>query len=156
MLTRLNRRLTAACEVVAGAGALVLAALVSVTVFLRFVIGAPPHWAEELPRLILVWSALIGAVVCSQNGTHLTAGITPLLVRSARLRVHLERFNNLLLVALFCILGKAGWDLAQMTMGQTTTALQLPAGILYLAVPVCCVGLALVHLGLFLQPRSNA
>ena len=155
MFAQFNQRLTAACEAVAGAGTLVLAVLVTATVFMRFVVGAPPHWAEELPRLVLVWSALIGAVVCSHRRTHLTAGITPLLVRSEKYRAYVERFNNLLLVTLFCVLGKAGWDLSQITMGQTTTALQMPAGILYLAVPVCCVAMALVHLGLLVQPGTR-
>jgi hypothetical protein len=41
-------------------------------------------------------------------------------------------------------------------MGQTTTALQMPAGLLYLAVPVGCSALVLVHLGLLLQRRSAA
>jgi TRAP-type C4-dicarboxylate transport system permease small subunit len=154
MLAQINRRLAGVCEAVAAAGVLVLAVLVTATVFMRFVVGSPPHWAEELPRLVLVWSALLGAVVCSHGRTHLTAGITPLLVRSAAHRVHVERFNNLLLVALFCVLAKAGWDLSLITMGQTTTALQMPAGILYLAVPVCCVAMALVHLGLLLHPGT--
>ena len=150
-----NRRLTVACEALAGGATLVLAVLVTVTVFMRFVVGSPPHWAEELPRLVLVWSALIGSVVCSRRGTHLAAGVLPLLVRSPRRRLQVERFNNLLLLALFCVLGKAGWDLSRITMGQTTTALQIPAGILYLAVPVCCAALALVHLGLALRPGDH-
>ena len=154
MLDRFNRQLTTACEAVAGAGTCVLAVLVTVTVFMRFVIGSPPHWAEELPRLVLVWSALIGAVVCSHRGTHLTAGVLPLLVRDPMHRRQVGRFNDLVLLALFCVLGKAGWDLSLITMSQTTTALQMPAGILYLAVPVCCAALALVHLGLLLRPGS--
>ena len=156
MFARFNRRLTGFCEALAGAGVLVLAVLVTATVFLRFVLGSPPHWAEELPRLVLVWATLLGAVVCSHRRTHLNAGVMPLLLRSARHRSYVERFNDLLLVALFCLLGKAGWDLAQLTMSQTTTALQMPAGILYLAVPVGCAALVLVDLGLLLQRRGDA
>ena len=156
MLERCNRLLAGFCELLAGLGVLVLAVLVTATVFLRFVVGSPPHWAEELPRLVLVWTTLVGAVVCSHRRTHLEAGIAPLLVRSPRYRRHIHAFNDLVLVALFALLGKAGWDLAQLTMSQTTTALQMPAGILYLAVPVGCAALALVHLGLLLQRRSAA
>ena len=154
MLARFNRGLANFCEVFAGVGVLMLATLVTATVFLRFVVGSPPHWAEELPRLVLVWATLVGAVVCSHRRTHLNAGIAPLLIRGAGHRRHVERVNDLLLVALFCLLGKAGWDLAQLTMSQTTTALQLPAGVLDLAVPVGCAALALVHAGLLLQRRD--
>ncbi len=156
MPERTIRLLARFCEVLAGLGVLALALLVTATVFLRFVVGSPPHWAEELPRLALVWTTLIGAVVCSHRRSHLNAGVTPLLVRSPRHRRAIEAFNDLLLVALFCLLGKAGWDLAQLTMSQTTPALQLPAGILYLAVPVGCAALAVVHLGLLLQRRNAA
>ena len=156
MLERCNGLLARFCEVLAGLGVLVLAVLVTVTVFLRFVVGSPPHWAEELPRLVLVWTTLVGAVVCSHRRTHLNAGIAPLLIRNPRHRRNVEAFNDLVLVVLFCLLGKAGWDLAQLTMGQTTTALQMPAGVLYLAVPAGCAALALVHLGLLLQRRSAA
>jgi TRAP-type transport system small permease protein len=156
MLQRANPLLARFCELLAGLGVMVLAILVTATVFLRFVVGSPPHWAEELPRLVLVWTTLVGAVVCSHRRSHLNAGITPLLIRSPRHRRTIEACNDLLLVALFCLLGKAGWDLAQLTMSQTTTALQLPAGILYLAVPVGCAALAVVHLGLLLQRRSAA
>lgn len=154
MLAHFNRKLADTCEAVAAVGAAVLAVLVATTVFMRFVIDAPPQWAEELPRLVLVWTAFVGAVVCSQQGTHLTAGILPLLVRHATHRRYVYRFNNLLLVVLFVLLAKAGWDLTQLTMGQTTTALQIPAGILYLSVPVGCIALALVHLGLLLQAKD--
>ena len=108
--------------------------------------GPTTKWLRPVTR------ALIGAVVCSHRGTHLTAGVLPLLVRDPMHRRQLGRFNDLVLLALFCVLGKAGWDLSLLTMGQTTTALQMPAGILYLAVPVCCAALALVHLGLLLHP----
>ena len=156
MLERCIRHLARLCDVLAGLGVMVLAVLVTLTVFLRFVLGSPPHWAEELPRLVLVWTTLIGAVVCSHRRTHLNAGITPLLIRNPRHRRRVEALNDLLLVALFCLLGKAGWDLAQLTMGQTTTALQMPAGVLYLAVPVGSAALVLVHLGLLLQRRGAA
>ena len=59
MLARFNRGLANFCEVFAGVGVLVLATLVTATVFLRFVVGSPPHWAEELPRLVLVWATLV-------------------------------------------------------------------------------------------------
>ena len=155
MLDRCNRLLVRVAEALAGFGVLLLAVLVTATVFLRFVLGSPPSWAEELPRLVLVWATLVGAVTCSHRRTHLNAGVAPLLIRNPRHRGYVERFNDLMLIALFCLLGKAGWDLAQLTMGQTTTALQLPAGILYLAVPVGCAALVLVHVGLLLQRRSG-
>ncbi len=155
MIADINEKLAVSCEALAAIGCAVLAALVTTTVFMRFVLGAPPHWAEELPRLMLVWSAFVGSVVCSQRRTQLTAGILPLLISNPEYRNYVDRFNNLVLLVLFGLLAKAGWDLTELTMGQTTTALQIPSAVLYLSVPVGCTALALIHLGLLVEPKEN-
>lgn len=154
MIARFNQKLTIIFEAVGATACGILAILVSVTVFMRFVMGSPPHWAEELPRLVLVWSAFIGTVVCSYRRSQLSAGILPLLVRNANYRAIIDRVNNLVLIGLFIVLGKAGWDLTQMTMDQTTTALQIPAAVLYFSVAVGCAGLTLIHLGLLLEHKD--
>ncbi|SHF36256.1 TRAP-type C4-dicarboxylate transport system, small permease component [Modicisalibacter ilicicola DSM 19980] len=130
----------------AATGAASLAALVAYSVFMRWVMGKPPHWAEELPQLILVWTTLLAAIVCTRNRSHLNAGLLPLLVRSTRARRLIGRVTDLLLMLMLLLLAKAGWDLAMLTMSQTTTALQIPAGIVYLAVPISCLGMTLMQL----------
>lgn len=156
MIADINNKLAVNCEALAAIGCAVLAVLVAVTVFMRFVLGAPPHWAEELPRLVLVWSAFIGAVVCSHRRAQLTAGILPLLISNVNYRNYVDRFNNLVLLVLFGLLAKAGWDLTELTMGQNTTALQIPAAVLYLSVPVGCAALALIHLGLLMETKEKS
>ncbi|MGQ7249196.1 TRAP transporter small permease [Halomonas sp. V046] len=141
----LIHRLSQLCLALAGLGAALLAGLVAYSVFMRWVMGAPPHWAEELPQLILVWTALLAAVACTHKRSHLNAGLMPLLVASATARRVITRVTDLVLLVMLIILAKAGWDLAWLTMSQTTTALQLPAGLVYLSVPVSCVAMALMQ-----------
>lgn len=142
-ITRVIARLSLA---LASTGAAILAALVAYSVFMRWVMSQPPHWAEELPQLILVWTTLLAAIVCTRNRSHLNAGLLPLLVNSPNVRRLIGRVTDLLLMLMLLLLAKAGWDLVILTMPQTTTALQIPAGIVYLSVPVSCLGMALMQL----------
>lgn len=139
----------------AGSGAAVLAALVAYTVFMRWVVGKPPHWAEELPQLMLVWTTLLAAIACTRNRSHLNAGLLALLLRSPLARRSLGRITDLVVLVMLLVLAKAGWDLAMLTMSQTTTALQMPAGLVYLAVPVGCLGMALMQLEHLIAPGGN-
>ncbi|NHH99990.1 TRAP transporter small permease [Oceanimonas sp. MB9] len=146
VLTRMASALSLVCHGLAAAGVATLATLVGYVVFMRWVLGQPPHWAEELPQLILLWSTLLGAVACSCHRSHLSAGLLPLLVRSARWLKVLTHIGDLLVLLMLLVITKAGWELAMLTMSQTTTALQIPAGISYLAVPVGCAAMALAQL----------
>ena len=145
LLHPVARLVSRLCLALAGIGAAMLAALVAYSVFMRWVVGAPPHWAEELPQLVLVWTALLAGVACTYKRSHLSAGLMPLLVSSPAVRRGITRATDLLLLVMLLLLAKAGWDLAWLTMSQTTTALQLPAGLVYLSVPVCCAGMALAQ-----------
>jgi len=146
MLSRAADLLSGFSKAIAAVAVAVLAGLITYVVFQRFVTHATPHWAEELPRLVLVWAAFVGGITCSHERTHLMAGLLPFLVRSPRVLACVERLNQVLIVAGLAVLGYAGWQLAQLTMDQTLPALDVSAGIVYLALPVACAAAVLVHL----------
>lgn len=150
----LSRGICRGCLALAACGVAALSSLVIWTVFMRWVMGQPPHWAEELPQLVLVWTTLLAAVSCTWNRTHLSAGLLPLLVRSPRIRGVIGWFTDALVLIMLLLLAKAGMDLSILTMRQTTTALQIPAGVVYLSVPLCCVAMALVQLEHLLTPAG--
>lgn len=152
MLARLSNALAAASKAAAAVATAVLAALIAYVVFQRFVTHATPHWAEELPRLVLVWAAFVGGVACSHERAHLVAGMLPYIVRKRLAQAWIERINHVLVIACLAVLGYAGWELSQLTMGQTLTALDVPAGAVYLAVPVACALSAVVHLAQLFEP----
>jgi TRAP-type C4-dicarboxylate transport system permease small subunit len=152
MLTRLSDLLAEVSRTFAALACGLLAVLITYVVFQRFVIEATPQWAEELPRLVLVWSAFVGGVVCSRDGSHLSAGILPYLVRNVRLRLWIGRLNHVLMIVGLAALGYAGWLLAQLTMDQMLPALDVSAGVVYLALPVACAATIVVHLAQLLEP----
>jgi TRAP-type C4-dicarboxylate transport system permease small subunit len=154
MLARLSARLAYCCEVFAAIGSAVLAILVSYVVFQRMALHDTPYWAEELPRLVLVWTAFVGGVACTHRQTHLSAGLLAALVHSPRARTAIRQVGGVVMIIGLLILGYAGWQLAQMTMGQLLPALGVPAGWVYMALPVASVAMALVQLDLVLHPRD--
>jgi len=156
LMITLSRWSCRGCLALAASGVAALSALVIWTVFMRWVMGQPPHWAEELPQLVLVWTTLLAAVSCTRNRTHLSAGLLPLLVRSVRIQRITGRITDAMILIMLLLLAKAGMDLTAITMRQTTTALQIPAGIVYLSVPLCCTAMALVQLEHLLTPIATS
>ncbi|WP_324689551.1 TRAP transporter small permease [Cobetia sp. D5] len=156
LMITLSRWSCRGCLALAASGVAALSALVIWTVFMRWIMGQPPHWAEELPQLVLVWTTLLAAVSCTRNRTHLSAGLLPLLVRSVRIQRITGRITDAMILIMLLLLAKAGMDLSAITMRQTTTALQIPAGIVYLSVPLCCTAMALVQLEHLLTPTATS
>jgi TRAP-type C4-dicarboxylate transport system permease small subunit len=155
-LTRISYALSAASKTFGALACAMLAILISIVVFQRFVTSQTPRWAEEMPRLVLVWSAFIGGVACSRNRSHLLAGMLPLLVKSPRVLHGVDRANHALIVIGLAALGWAGWNLAQITMNQMLPAIEVSAGVVYMALPVACALTALVHVAQFFEPWPGA
>lgn len=156
MLTRFTYALSALSKAFVALACALLAALVTIVVFQRFVTHATPRWAEELPRLVLVWSAFIGGVACSRDRSHLMAGMLPFIVKSPRALAAIDRINHGLIVIGLAVLGWAGWRLAQITMGQMLPAIEVSAGVVYLALPVACALTAVVHIAQCFEPWPPA
>ncbi len=152
MLQRLSVILSGISKAVAALAVALLAILISYVVFSRFVTHTTPHWAEELPRLVLVWSAFIGGVTCSFERSHLMAGLLPFVVRSPRVLNVFERLNQVFVIVGLIVLGYAGWELADLTMDQTLPALDVSAGAVYLALPFACAITVIVHLAQLFEP----
>ncbi|MFJ1299400.1 TRAP transporter small permease [Pseudomonadota bacterium AL_CKDN230030165-1A_HGKHYDSX7] len=154
MLSRVSAILSGISKAFAALAVALLAILITYVVFARFVTHTTPHWAEELPRLVLVWSAFIGGVVCSFERSHLMAGLLPFFVRNARVLAFMERANHVLIIIGLLALGYAGWQLAELTMDQTLPALNVSAGTVYLALPFACVLTAIVHVAQLFEPSA--
>jgi TRAP-type C4-dicarboxylate transport system permease small subunit len=108
-------------------GALVLDVLWQV--FNPLIIKDPSTWTEELAQFMLVWVALLGAAVALNRGAHLGidyfVGTLP------------ERIRVVALFS-FCVMIIGGMALVQLNLelGQTSPALGVKVGYVYLAVPI--------------------
>lgn len=124
------------------------AAMVVYVVVSRYLFSSTPRWAEELPRLALVWLTFVGAISGFVRGTHFRAGLLDLIALPPALRKGLALLAWLASFVFLAVFIWTGWSLTGLAWSHKTTALSLPVGLFYLCLPVCC-GLAL--LGLILK-----
>jgi len=107
-------------------------------VFTRFVLKNPSTWTEELAVFMLIWVSLLGAAVALGRGAHL--GIDYFVGKlGARKRLYTEVFV-FLCISLFSlcvmVLGGAKLVVSTLKLQQTSPALQVKVGYVYLAVPI--------------------
>ncbi|WP_323771937.1 TRAP transporter small permease [Antarctobacter sp.] len=129
-------------------GAALVAAFAIMVVYViisRYLFSSTPRWAEELPRLALVWLTFVGAISGFVRGSHFRAGLLDLVSLPPMLRRGLAVLAWLAIAVFLAVFIWTGWKLTQITWSHQTTALSLPAGIFYLSLPVCC-GFALAGL----------
>lgn len=132
-------------------GAALVAAFAIMVVYVvasRYLFSTTPRWAEELPRLALVWLTFVGSISGFVRASHFRAGLLDLIALPAGLR---RAFSVLAFAACAVFLGVlvwTGWQLTTLTWSHQTTALSLPQGLFYLPLPVCG---ALALIGLVLK-----
>jgi TRAP-type C4-dicarboxylate transport system permease small subunit len=107
-------------------------------VFTRYVMQSPSPYTDELARYLLIWVGLIGAAYATGKRMHLAIDLLPL-----RLKGRTHHALNIvidLLVLLFglVVMVFGGSRLVALTLmlEQTSAALQIPLGYVYLALPL--------------------
>ena len=113
----------------------VMLGLLVTQVLMRYFLGAPPSWTEELAIILFTWLVLLYATVGLREGFHVAIETIP--AGWPRLQAWADRW----VAALACLFGwvtlTAGVAYVGRTSGQKTAALQIPIEVLYLSVPVC-------------------
>jgi TRAP-type C4-dicarboxylate transport system permease small subunit len=135
-----------------GAAAITLAALLTAaftaavmfTVASRYGFGRTPIWAEELPRLLLVWAAFLAAGGAEAKGGHLSAGLMPLVLGEGRAARIGAALGDVAVIAFAALSVWATIGFVAIAGGGTTTALALPVAAFYWA---AAAGLGLIALG---------
>ena len=129
----------------------VLSSLIFVVVFLqvvfRYVLRQPLFWSEELPRYLLIWMSFLAAALAQKQDAHIniTLCLAPL---STRARQVLKILTDAVILAFLWVLVYSGGLVTSITAHHRSTALQLPMGLVYAALPV---GAVLMSLYLVLQ-----
>lgn len=121
-------------------------ALLTVNIILRFFFSAGITWAEESIRYAIIWITFIGGAICFRRGIHV--GIDLLLeYLPERSKKTLQFIINILAIIFMILLIKYGIDLVLFSMatGQLAPALQIKMYWAYLAIPTGAF-LSLIHL----------
>lgn len=107
-------------------------------VFTRYVLDSPSAYTDELARYLLIWIGLLGASYALGKRMHLAVDLLPNhLTGRARLILNTGIETLVLLFALF-VMVFGGLRLVALTLmlEQTSAALRVPLGYVYLALPI--------------------
>jgi TRAP-type C4-dicarboxylate transport system permease small subunit len=107
-------------------------------VFTRYIMGSPSAYTDELSRYLLIWVGLLGASYAAGKRMHLAIDLLPMKLTG---RAH-EVLGLVIEVAIFLfalvvmVFGGARLVALQLMLEQTSAALRVPLGYVYLALPV--------------------
>ncbi len=123
----------------------VMVVTVSWQVASRYLVQSPSPWTEELATYLLIWISLLGAVYALRLKAHL--GID-LLARylsgpSERYLGLAIQFSVALFAAIVFVYGGARLVYVTLRLNQSSAALQIPMGYVYIVIPLTGVLLLL-------------
>lgn len=110
-------------------------------VFTRYLLGRPSSVTEELARYLLIWVGLLGACYAYGGRLHVALGVpwNRWLPAHSALGRWLRRAPALLVIvfaAAVLVVGGTSLVLLTLQLGQTSAALGLPLGLVYLVLPL--------------------
>jgi TRAP-type C4-dicarboxylate transport system permease small subunit len=122
---------------VAGSAFVIIAGLIVIQVFFRYVLRAPPIWTEELTRYVFVWLAWLSAAVVFRRGQHITIdAITSIM--PDRLQAFHEFFVRVICVAILIFLLTYGWQALEFATSYSP-ALNIQMVYVYASAPVAAL-----------------
>ncbi len=107
-------------------------------VFTRFVLGDPSSFTDELARYLLIWIGLLGASYAAGMKMHLAIDLLPTKL-SGRPRFYVGVMIELCVFVFalaVLVIGGSRLVTLTLTLGQTSAALHVPLGYVYLALPL--------------------
>ena len=131
----------------------VMLLLLVTQVLMRYFLGSPPSWTEEMAIILFAWLVLLYATVGLRQGFHVAIETIP--ARWTVLNAISNRLVAVLVLGFGAITLWSGIAYVSRTSGQRTAALQMPIEALYLCVPVCGALLMLHAVALLIEPKTH-
>jgi TRAP-type C4-dicarboxylate transport system permease small subunit len=104
----------------------------------RFLLRNPSSFTEEIARYLLVWVGVLGGAYAVGKRIHLAIDLLPSKLEGRR-KAMLELFIEtciFVFAALVLVVGGSGLVWLTLDLGQTSAALQIPLGFVYLVLPL--------------------
>ena len=114
---------------------MVLMVLIVLQVFTRYVMHAALPWTEEVARMVLVWTVMLGAAIAMERNEHYAITVLSAQFRGA-LRLWVLVSTNVLGVIFLVALVRYGAEYMTVNMNTTYVSTQVSRGWVYLALPV--------------------
>jgi TRAP-type C4-dicarboxylate transport system permease small subunit len=107
-------------------------------VITRYLLESQSSWTDELARFLLVWLSILGAAYASGKRLHIAIDLIPP-KWDRKWRNHLDIATQIIVllftIAVFLI-GGTRYVYISFALGQTSPALQLPIGFVYMVLPI--------------------
>lgn len=145
LLADWRRRFFACMEALVFIHVMVLLVLIVLQVFTRYIMHAALPWTEELARMVLVWTVMLGAAVAMERKEHYAITVLSAGFRGA-LRLWVLLLTNVLGVVFLAALVRYGAEYMTANMKTFYVSTQVSRGWVYLALPVgaAIMGMSLV------------
>lgn len=107
-------------------------------VFSRYILLHPSSFTDELSRFLLIWIGLLGASYVTGKRMHLTIDLLPGKLKGSKKKT-LDLIINLIIVAFaffVMLIGGSRLVYITLTLGQTSSALEIPLGYIYFVIPL--------------------
>ncbi len=104
----------------------------------RFLLRNPSSFTEEIARYLLVWVGLLGGAYAVGKRIHLAIDLLPSTLKGGR-KAALDLFIEcciFVFAALVLVVGGSGLVWLTLNLGQTSAALHVPLGFVYLVLPL--------------------
>lgn len=136
--------------------ALLLTAMISVAavqVLLRNLFDSGLFWGDSAVRVLVLWVAMIGAMVASRQDEHIRIDIAGRYI-TGRLRPHLSRLVNLFTCLVLAIFAWSSWRFVQFEMEDQTLAFaNVPAWMCEIIMPIGAAVMALRYALQVIKPK---
>jgi TRAP-type transport system small permease protein len=117
--------------------------LVFGNVVLRYAFNSGIVFSEEVSRFVFMWLTLLGALVAMHDGAHL--GMNSVIAALPEWGRRISRFvSDALMLACCVLLAHGTWRQVVLAMDDRATVSGVPMGIVFSALLVCAVGIALI------------
>lgn len=105
--------------------------LMSMQIFMRYVMTASLTWPEELIRYMFIWFVFLGISYGIREGIHLRVDLVEIAI--PRLRPWLTVIQNAIFLVFLIYMFKPGWSALRSLLrsGQTSAAMDLPMVYVY-------------------------
>lgn len=107
-------------------------------VLTRYIFADQSSWTDELARFMLIWVSILGAAYVSGKNAHIAIDLLPDSI-SEKKKLKLEMITSVIIsifVLMIFIIGGLRYIYISFKLGQTSAALEIPMGYVYLVLPI--------------------
>lgn len=125
-------------------------------VLTRYIFADQSAWTDELARFMLIWVSILGAAYISGKNAHIAIDLLPASL-SKKKKLVLEIITaviiSIFVFAIFLV-GGLRYIYISFKLGQTSAALEIPMGYVYLVLPVAGIIIIYFKIMTILEARE--